>query len=78
MPSIKRIGPYEFRFFLRGEASEPAHIHVEREDMRCKFWLEPVELADPGRFKGHELRHIAKLVEENQKEFLYAWRQYFA
>lgn len=27
MPLIKIIGPYEFRFYSRGEMNEPAHIH---------------------------------------------------
>jgi hypothetical protein len=34
MPLIKRIGPYEFRFYSRGEAMERPHIHVTFADGR--------------------------------------------
>ena len=31
------------------------HIHVRRERMTCKFWLEPVELADNHGFRARNL-----------------------
>jgi hypothetical protein len=43
-PTIRRIGPYRF-FFFANESGEPAHVHVQRERMLAKFWLEPIELA---------------------------------
>jgi hypothetical protein len=66
MPLIKTIGEYDFRFFSRGEQGERPHIHVERGRLRAKFWLLPVELANGGRFKRHELNKIERLVEENR------------
>ena len=78
MPIVKRIGPYEFRFYSRGEAEEPPHIHVRRGRLEAKFWLVPtVRLARGGRFKPHELNDLAHLVEENQQEFLNEWHEYF-
>lgn len=78
MPLVKVIGPYRFRFYSRGEANEPPHIHVRRGKLEAKFWLTPtVGLARSGRFRPHELSMIAQLVEENQEEFLNEWRQYF-
>jgi hypothetical protein len=45
MPRIKDIpGPYRV-FFTSFDCNEPAHVHVERENSTCKFWLEPIELA---------------------------------
>ena len=45
MPRVKGIsGPYRF-FFTSFDCTEPPHIHVEREESTCKFWLEPLELA---------------------------------
>lgn len=79
MPLIKRIGPYEFRFYSRGEAQEPPHIHVKREHLEAKFWLDPaVRLASSGRFRSHELNAIARLVEENKQVFLDEWNEYFS
>ncbi len=70
MPLVKTIGPYEFRFYSRGEANEPPHIP--------KFWLTPgVRLARAGRYRSHELNDIARLVEVHQQEFLEAWYEYF-
>lgn len=45
MPLIKRIGPYEFRFYSRGEALEQPHMHVRRERSQAKFWIDAIELA---------------------------------
>lgn len=76
MPTIKRIGPYRF-FFYAGDRAEPPHVHVERENRVAKFWLNPVRLQSSGRFRPHEIRHIQRLVEEHEKEFLEAWHEYF-
>jgi hypothetical protein len=31
-------------FFYSADRDEPAHVHVEREEGKAKFWLEPVRL----------------------------------
>jgi hypothetical protein len=78
MPLIKTVGPYEFRFYSRGGANEPPHIHVRRGRLEAKFWLMPVvRLARAGRYRPHELSDIARLVEANQQEFIEAWYEYF-
>lgn len=75
MPTILRIGPYRFHFYSR-ENNEPAHIHIERDDLECKFWLEPVALARNFGFPGAELNKLAELVSVHQSELLKAWQQY--
>jgi len=78
MPLLKTIGAYEFRFYSRGEANEPPHVHVRRGRLEAKFWLfSVVRLARGGRFRTHELTQIARLVQENQQEFLDGWKRYF-
>lgn len=78
MPLLKTIGPYEFRFYSRGEVNEPPHVHVRRGRLEAKFWLSPtVRLARGGRFRTHELTQIARLVQENREEFLDGWKRYF-
>ena len=76
MPTIKRIGPYRF-FFVSLDYGEPPHIHVQRERMVAKFWLDPVALQRAGGFKAKELNKIAKLVQEHQDEFLERWYEFF-
>jgi Domain of unknown function (DUF4160) len=78
MPLVKKVGQYEFRFYSRGEASEPPHIHVKRGRLEAKFWLTPlVQVARPGRYRLHELNQIARLVEANRQEFIEVWHEYF-
>lgn len=76
-PTIRRIGPYRF-FFFANEGAEPAHVHVQRERMLAKFWLDPVALARSVGFGAAELNALRKLVEENALEFREAWDDFFA
>ncbi|NJN98612.1 MAG: DUF4160 domain-containing protein [Anaerolineales bacterium] len=78
MPLVKIIGPYEFRFYSRGEEHEPPHIHVRRGRLEAKFWLTPVvRLARAGHYRPHELNDIYGLVEAHQQELIEAWHEYF-
>ena len=45
---------------------EPPHVHVQRERMVAKFWLDPLALERAGGFRSHELTTIGKLVQEHQ------------
>jgi hypothetical protein len=76
MPTVMRIGPYRF-FFYAGDGDEPLHIHVERESMIAKFWVEPVRLAESGGFSRHELSDIERLVSEHRRTLTEAWYDYF-
>ena len=76
MPTILKIGPYRF-FFYSNELGEPAHIHIQRERMLAKFWLNPVALAGSTRFSPKELRTLQQLVIEHRKMFVEAWNEYF-
>ena len=76
MPTVLRIGPYPF-FFVSLDRGEPAHIHVRRENMVAKFWLDPVALQQAGGFNRAELNTIGKLVEEHWETFLEGWYEFF-
>jgi hypothetical protein len=75
-PTIARIGPYRF-FFFANEGAEPPHVHVQRERMLAKFWLDPVGLASSTSFGAHELNTIRRTVEENAAAFREAWNEFF-
>ena len=77
MPTILKIGPFRF-FFYSNENGEPAHIHIQRDRMLAKFWLQPVSLASSTRFSPKELRKLQLLVIENRETFLEAWNEYFS
>ena len=77
MPTILRIGSFRF-FFYSNENGEPAHIHIQRENMLAKFWLNPVNLASSIRFSPKDLRKLQRLVTENKEVFLEAWNEHFS
>ena len=70
------VGPYRM-YFHSHEPNEPRHIHVDRDDLSAKFWLEPVALAVNFGFSAVELRRVQSVVEANQASFIEAWNGYF-
>ncbi len=76
MPTVLRIGAYRFYFYSH-EPNEPPHIHIDRDNLSAKFWLEPVELAKNIGFRAKELRKLESLVREHQTTLLEAWYGYF-
>lgn len=64
--TVLRIGPFRF-FFYSNENAEPAHIHIQRDNMLAKFWLQPVALASSSRFSPKELRKLESLVKGKQR-----------
>jgi hypothetical protein len=59
MPTVLRIGPF---FFVSLDCGEPPHIHVRRENMVAKFWLDPVEEVD--KRTGTEKTQVEVIVAE--------------
>lgn len=65
MPTTLRIGPYRF-YFYSYDCGEPRYMHVDRERMSAKFWLDPdVALATNYGFNRKELRDIERIMHEN-------------
>ena len=76
MPTVLRLGPYRFYFYSH-ESNEPPHIHVDRDDLSTKFWLDPVRLARNFGFSPGDLRIIENMVVEHQQELREKWDGYF-
>ena len=76
MPTIKNIpGPYRF-FFYSFDCNEPMHVHVQREKMVCKFWLNPVVLSKNYGFTSKELNIIRDLIYNNSNKMIEAWYEH--
>jgi hypothetical protein len=76
MPTVRRIpGPYRV-FFTSFDCAEPTHVHVEREAMTCKFWLEPISLARNHGFNARELNIIRRLILDHRAEILEVWHEH--
>jgi hypothetical protein len=76
MPTIKNIpGPYRF-FFYSLDSNEPMHVHVQREKMICKFWLDPVALSKNRHFSPRELHLIRNIIYDNLDTIIEAWYEH--
>jgi hypothetical protein len=76
MPTILRVQGYRIYFYSH-EPNEPPHVHIDRERMSAKFWLESVALAQNRGFSPRELRQLERLVEQRRMELMEAWNEYF-
>jgi hypothetical protein len=76
MPTILRWQGFRFYFYSH-ETSEPPHVHVDRGEASCKFWLTPVALARNHGYSGRELRLIRQKVIEERESFEEAWNEFF-
>ncbi|MBV9008138.1 MAG: DUF4160 domain-containing protein [Verrucomicrobia bacterium] len=77
MPTILRTGPYRL-FCYSSDQHEPAHVHVERDDKKAKYWLKPIILQSSVGFARQELIDISRLLERNQELLFKSWNDYFA
>jgi hypothetical protein len=76
MPTVKNIaGPYRF-FFYSFDCNEPKHVHAQREDRICKYWLSPLALAANEGFSVRELNQIRTEVARNMRKILEAWDEH--
>ena len=75
MPTVLRSGPYRLYFYSH-EPNEPPHIHVDRGEASCKFWLTPVALASNLGFRPRELRTIESIVIANLGSLKAAWQEF--
>ena len=68
----------KYRFFFNSREELRKHVHVATSDGTVKFWLEPiVGLADYYNISDKELKHLMKIVEEKQNEFIKQWYKHF-
>ena len=73
MRTTLRIGPYRF-YCYSYDCGEPRHMHVDRERMSVKFWLDPdVALAATYGFNRKELRDIERIMRENLELLRNEW-----
>jgi hypothetical protein len=77
MPTILRSGPYRVYFYSHDLLNEPPHVHVDREGLSAKFWLDPLALARNLGFNARELGRIEQLLREHLLELLEAWHDNF-
>lgn len=80
MPTILFI--YGWRlFFYSNEGNEPIHIHAQKGEMECKFWIlvEDIEIREAYEYNltAGEKREIKKIIYKNFDLIVDAWNTYF-
>ena len=76
MPTVKGIpGAHRF-FFYSFDCNEPKNVHVQREEMMCKFWLDPVALSRNYGFSARELNQIRTAIKTNLMKITEAWNDH--
>lgn len=80
MPTVLYIFGWRL-FFYSNENSEPVHIHAEKGDMECKFWLlvEEVEIKEAFVFNltPAAKREIKKIIYQHFDLIVEAWNNHF-
>lgn len=71
-----------FRFFFysnEGSPRESVHIHVEKDNLEAKFWLNPdVRVAYNGGYNARVLRELSEIIESNRSLIQRAWDEFFS
>lgn len=67
MPTILLVMGWRF-FFYANERNEPIHIHCQKAEMECKFWLDTenfsVEEAYSYNMNNKDKRGVKKIIFE--------------
>jgi hypothetical protein len=80
MPTIIFI--YGWRlFFYSNEGNEPIHVHAEKGDMECKFWIfvDEVEIKEALSYNltPQAKREIKKIIYQNFDLIVESWFKQF-
>ncbi len=68
-------------FFYSNEGNEPIHVHAEKGNMECKYWLsvEEIEITEAFAFDMSPAakREIKKIIYQHFDLIVDAWNNYF-
>lgn len=79
MPVIFRHKGFRFLFYSNeGNPLEPVHIHVEKDGIDAKFWLNPVRLAYNDGFDARTLRELLETIENHVQLIEDTWHEFFS
>jgi hypothetical protein len=68
-------GPYRF-YFHSFDCAEPMHVHARRDNLDCKFWLDPLAEAHNHGFRPAELRVIRRTIFQHRQRIVEAWHEH--
>ncbi|NCO74834.1 MAG: DUF4160 domain-containing protein [Cyanobacteria bacterium] len=67
-------------FFYANEGNEPIHIHCQKADKECKYWLD-VDFYDIREaylygMNNKDVREIKKIIYQNFDDLVEAWNNF--
>ena len=79
MPKVFSWNGFRFHFYSdEGHPREPMHIHIEKGEADCKFWLYPeIRLAYNNGFNARIVKQLIEIVEARRAEIERAWNEHF-
>lgn len=80
MPTILFI--YDWRlFFYSNEGSEPMHVHAQKGETECKFWIlaDEVEIREVFAYNmtSAARREVKKIIYQHFDLIVNSWNNYF-
>lgn len=80
MPTILLIAGWRI-FFYSNEGHEPIHVHAQKADMECKFWLDHETFEITEAFSYHltpaSRKEIRKIIFEHFDYIVGEWNKFF-
>ena len=80
MPTILQLAGWRI-YFWSNEGSEPIHIHAEKGDMECKYWLDvenyEISIAFDYNLTSQTKREIRKIIYDHFDYIVSEWNKYF-
>jgi Ni,Fe-hydrogenase maturation factor len=68
-------------FFYSNEGNEPIHVHAEKGEMECKFWIitEEIEIEESFSFQmtPQAKKEIKKIIYQHFDLIVDAWNSHF-
>ena len=80
MPTVVYIFGWRL-FFYSNEGNEPIHIHAEKAEMECKYWIleEEVEINEAYAYNlgQSDRKEIKKIIYQHFDLIIESWNQHF-
>jgi hypothetical protein len=80
MPTVLYIRGWRL-FFYSNEGNEPIHIHCQKGEQECKYWLEvenyQIKEAYSFKMNNKDKREIKKIIYQNFDEIVICWHTFF-
>jgi hypothetical protein len=80
MPTVLYFYGWRF-FFYSNEGNEPIHIHAEKADMECKYWINKdgflIEEAYAYNMSSADKKEVVEIIYNNYSIIIEAWHKHF-